>query len=406
MTCKVCQEYMTITQLQVKVGKKFLTGCSNLKISAINDHEMSDMHKKAVESEKNTSTVDVLTSSSSGKALLSLKQAERNKLQHLFRNAHAVAKRGRPLRDYKWLCECTEAHGVKLGDTYKNSQAALAFLTYIGTVEVQQTIATVRMSKSFSILLDGSTDLSGDEQESIYIRCSTNGKITERFCSLRTPESTRSKDIHSMVNSFMEEHSLEKSKHIGLGSDGASNMTGVKAGLAALLKNGPHFINVHCLVHRLELAFRDALKGVKFYDKLMTLLIGLHYHYKKYYKNKKGRKDTFEALQLKAMLPPKVTGTRWLPHLSRGLKALIKGYRAFECHLSDQSHNNPKAEGLVKIMTDKHVVAFFLFLHDFIEPLAKLSAKMQQKSITLGDAMVWIEATKETIAENALLFWR
>ncbi|WAQ99746.1 hypothetical protein MAR_024119 [Mya arenaria] len=71
------------------------------------------------------------------------------------------------------------------------------------------------MSISFSLLLDGSTDLRSDEPESIYIRCSTNGKITERFCSLRTPQRHI---FHAQLN--------------GLGSDGASNMTGVKAGLA------------------------------------------------------------------------------------------------------------------------------------------------------------------------------
>ena len=148
-----------------------------------------------------------------------------------------------------------------------------------------------------------------------------------------------------------------------MGSDGASNMTGNKAGLSALLRKeiGAEIINVHCLAHRLELAFRDIVKSSKLYDKLMTLLIGLHYFYIKQYKNKSGLLRAIGAVG-KGVLPPKVTGTRWLPHMHRGISSMLRTYRAYEAHLSTISHTNPKAEGLVKIMKDKNLMAFVLFL--------------------------------------------
>lgn len=73
-----------------------------------------------------------------------------------------------------------------------------------------------------------------------------------------------------------------------MASDGASNMTGARSGLSTLMRQkvNTELVNVHCLCHRLELAFRDVVKKVKLYDKLMTLLIGLYYFYKKSYKNK------------------------------------------------------------------------------------------------------------------------
>ena len=54
-------------------------------------------------------------------------------------------------------------------------------------------------------------------------------------------------------------------KLIGLGSDGASNMTGKKGELATLLKLDVNreLLNVHCFAHRLELAFRYCLKKYK-----------------------------------------------------------------------------------------------------------------------------------------------
>ena len=73
-------------------------------------------------------------------------------------------------------------------------------------------------------------------------------------------------------------------------SDGASNMVGSKSGLITLLRENVNneTIKIHCLAHRLELSFRDVVKKSKLYDKLMTLLIGLHYFYKRQYENKSG----------------------------------------------------------------------------------------------------------------------
>jgi hypothetical protein len=152
-------------------------------------------------------------------------------------------------------------------------------------------------------------------------------------------------------------------KLVGMGSDGASNMTGSRSGLSTLLRQriNPEIVNVHCMCHRLELAFRDTLKKSKLYDKLMTLLIGIHYFYKKSYKNKSALLNAIEAVG-KGVLPPKVTGTRWLPHLCRGIGALLKTYRALDAQLSTASHENAKAEGLLKLMLDKHVLAFAIFL--------------------------------------------
>lgn len=152
-------------------------------------------------------------------------------------------------------------------------------------------------------------------------------------------------------------------KLVAMGSDGASNMTGVQSGLSTLLKKevNPEIVNVHCLCHRLELAFRDVVKKVKLYDKLMTILIGLYYFYKKSYKNRQGLKMSIEAIG-KGIFPTKVTGTRWLPHLYRGICALLRTYNALEAHLSTASHDNPKAEGFLKLMIDKQLMAFVLFL--------------------------------------------
>lgn len=52
-------------------------------------------------------------------------------------------------------------------------------------------------------------------------------------------------------------------KLVGMGSDGASFMLGCNNGVAAHLRRlQPVMVAVHCYAHKLELAFKDAIKHV------------------------------------------------------------------------------------------------------------------------------------------------
>jgi ribosomal protein L5 len=48
-------------------------------------------------------------------------------------------------------------------------------------------------------MMDGSTDLSGDEQEAVYVRISVKGFIIERFLGIGSPKSTTSKHLEELV---------------------------------------------------------------------------------------------------------------------------------------------------------------------------------------------------------------
>ncbi|XP_013391821.1 zinc finger protein 862-like [Lingula anatina] len=187
---------------------------------------------------------------------------------------------------------------------------------------------------------------------------------------------------------------------VGMGCDGASNMLGSKSGLASRLQSdNPELVTVHCLCHRLELAMKDVTKVhcKKLYDRVMTVMIGLHYFYKKSHKNKKGLQRAWDTLKIQGTLPPKVTGTRWICHVSRGVDNILHNFPAYELHLSNASHENAKAEGLVKILLQKEIVLFMLVLQDLLDPLMRLSLKLQSDEVTLADAMVWYEVTVENL---------
>ena len=58
---------------------------------------------------------------------------------------------------------------------------------------------------------------------------------------------------------------------------------------------------------------------------------------------------SFDALNMKPILPSRIGGTRWLPHLQRAMNAFTKGFKAIIMQLENSSHDNPKAEGLAKL---------------------------------------------------------
>ena len=192
MTCSVCTEVYGNTKVgssNLKSQHTFLTGCTNRRVSAVTDHETSKYHLQAVErTSAKQSTDKEVKKSNAGKALNMLQQANPHRMAYLFRNEHAVAKQNKPLTDYKWLCDVDGAKGLDVGDTYMNEKAALSFLNCISETEKKKTAEILKQAKFFSFLMDGSTDISSDEQEVIYVRVAEKGRVTERFLAIGTPK--------------------------------------------------------------------------------------------------------------------------------------------------------------------------------------------------------------------------
>ena len=227
------------------------------------------------------------------KTMLALKDHTRKQMEFKFRNVHAIIKTNHPISDYKWLNALDRAKGLEHSTTYDNLTAATLFLEFISLVEKEKFSSSMREIKFYSLTMDGSTDNSVTEQETLFVRWCKNGKIVTRFLCIGEPNSTTSKDLLLFVKQKLEESELSSISAVlvGFGCDGASNMMGKNSGLVALLKvEHPEIIGIHCLAHRLELAFKDVFKNDKLYLKLTTLLLGLYYFYKNSTKQRKNLK--------------------------------------------------------------------------------------------------------------------
>ena len=135
-------------------------------MESIKEHEKSQGHKKC--SSTAASKKAAPSTSLAEKALCSLKRAQNEKMEKLFRTAHAIAKKGRPFTDLVWMCDLHQMKGLKIGETYRNRTQARNFVGYIAEIERNRIQAQFSNAEFVSILSDGSTDSAVIEEEIVY----------------------------------------------------------------------------------------------------------------------------------------------------------------------------------------------------------------------------------------------
>ena len=87
----------------------------------------------------------------------------------LFRNAHAIAKAGRPFSDMEWMCELDEKKGLDVGASYRTDKCS-EFIHCIAEEQRLGLQAQLQSNNFFSVMMDGTTDSSVDDAKIIYIR--------------------------------------------------------------------------------------------------------------------------------------------------------------------------------------------------------------------------------------------
>lgn len=239
MTCTVCQNYYSqgnrVSALKAD-AKKWLEGSDSLKKDTVSKHELSKGHCLAVERKPKSSNEISLTEAAT--ALRKVRSVDTQQLGYKFRNAHAVAKWDMSFKTYVRLCELDHA---------KSTQN---FVSYIAQDTVHSIIKKADMAKYISVTVDGCTDSSGIEQESVYIHFAHSGIVNQHFVCFTSPLTTCAEHIYNAIYDSLDRYVPGvKDKLVGLTSDGASNMMGVRKGVAALLKRDkPELIATHCLV--------------------------------------------------------------------------------------------------------------------------------------------------------------
>uniref|UniRef100_A0A674HYF3 Sperm flagellar 2 n=1 Tax=Terrapene triunguis TaxID=2587831 RepID=A0A674HYF3_9SAUR len=395
MFCALCRKH------NVNLGENihnFCSGTDIFKLEFINIHHSSEAHAWAscMEAASNATGDQASTE----QMLKSMSKVTLGRIENIFRTCHAIAKCGRPFTDLDWMCKLDDMKGVDIGYMFRNDKSARTFIHYIAEVERRALKEKLEKCKFFSLISDGVADNAIKEGAVVYIRFAFEGKV---HCQIVGVQSVDKSDASTIKNAIVKTLQINlqvnlssqdwSRKLVGFGSDGADVMVGENNGVAKLLKEiQPCVQSVHCFAHRLELAYKGALKSIQLYTTLSGLLQNIYYFYHNSPLNKSNLKSIYETLKLRPAIPSRIGGTRWLSRLQTALQILLKGYPAILL-----ASNHQKVKGLLKLLLKMEVVKFSHFLLDIINVLNILSRVTQDRNSSIADIFATMQSTLETL---------
>lgn len=212
---------------------------------------------------------------------------EQSKLRLKFDIAFFIASEQLPFTKYPRICVLEQRHGVNLGAVYLNNNSCKEFTHYIAEANRQKLVTTISNAQFFSLLIDGSTDKSNNDNELLMVVwCNPNGTDEKihtqiQFLNVDRPEGLLQSLKHGLQSLGIHDLSGAACKKlVGIGTDGASTNIAAR-GLKGLVERELEWIFwMWCLAHHLELAVKDALKDSCF-DSIDDVLTRLYYLYEK-----------------------------------------------------------------------------------------------------------------------------
>ncbi|XP_070630870.1 sperm flagellar protein 2 isoform X3 [Bos indicus] len=406
MFCGLCRKHGVISKgNQVS----FFYGTDNFRTEFLNAHHLSEPHAKA-------SLMEATSGSPGSRATTELMVRTMSKVtlgrvENLFRSCHAIAKTGRPLKDFLWMCSLDDMKGVDIGPVFRTSKSARTFTYFIAEVERRALREKLEKSQFFSVLSDGIAASSVEEAQLVYVQFARAGRVHCQIVGVQTVEKKEPRAIKHAIEKTLERNlQLRLSnqdwakKLVGFGSDGAPGSEGENSSEVALLLREiqPGVLPVYCFAHHLELSYQAVFRNVPLYNLVKDLLHSMYCFYHDSPAHRSALLTAFEGLHLRPAMPSQVSGQRWLQGLQTALQNFLKGYPAIVQQLhsaeesrSDSSHQ--KAKELLESLLQADVVKFVHFLLDVVNVLSILSHVSQNRNSSIADIFATLESTLEML---------
>ena len=201
---------------------------------------------------------------------------------------------------------------------------------------------------------------------------------------------------------YLREKHIDISRVAGLGSDGASVMTGKNNGEGAKLKKiNPFMLLMHRVAHKLALASEDAASEVPYCRKHHSTLKGLYNFFHTSPNHYSVQKEVMQILNDPMVHIQQVHTIRWLT-MHRAVEAVRKCFPSLLSTLSTIASENddPVAKGLYDSIRTYKFIMFTHFLCDILGDLAYLSRFFQQDNLDFSQVQSAVEGTISSILET------
>ena len=150
-------------------------------------------------------------------------------------------------------------------------------INLMGQAMLRQLVEEIRVAKFYSLIADEATDISRQEQMCVSIRwIDSSFVVHEDALGLVQLPNTKAATVFSQIKDILVRCMLPVTQCRGQAFDGASNMSGIRNGVQALLKREkPRALYVHCLAHSLNLAVQDMTAKCDLVRNVMTFVLDL-----------------------------------------------------------------------------------------------------------------------------------
>ena len=260
----------------------------------------------------------------------------------------------------------------------------------ISSVIDHQVTSQINESPIVTILADESTDITVRHKLCINMRIvnpTTLAPKTLFLTNIRLKDGT-GKGMFEAITKELHDRKITLSKVMGLGTDGASAMTGSKEGLAGqFLRVNPHIINTHCAAQRLALCSEQAAQKIPAMQKYQKTLETIYYHFK----HSSKKIDTLSAIQDVLDEPQlKYREVHQVRRLSfyEALMAIQRTLDSLITYLIEQSKHDAIANGLKKGVAQELFISLTYSMIDILEPIMTLSLTLQKKDLDIGIVQV------------------
>ena len=299
---------------------------------------------------------------------------------------------------------CPNVDKLDCGENAKclSNQAAEEFQDACAVAIAKEIERQIQQSRFVSVLVDESTDISVTRKLVVYVRFMTEDFVpTTRFVKNPDLSDGKATAILDCLKTVLKENHVPLpvlSKVFGLGSDGASVMTGHKGGVSALMKKeNPMLVNVHCLAHRLALSTSqgasDIIAKLKNYQQTIN---DIYCYFSKFAKRSQGLKKVQEVLESDVLKIKEVHSVRWFSFYN-ALYAIYHSWGALVTYFASHAESDAKAKGFLKKITEYEFIGITHFLMDIIPITTQLNLVFQKQDLDLAAVSPVVDGTVQHI---------
>ena len=388
-------------------------GFSNLKkaLQRFTAHEKSEMHREAIlKLSAMSSAVDV------GVQLSTQHEAEMRNNRAMFLKllecVRYLARQGLPFRGhhedsvafegnlYQLLVlqakDCLPLGSWLKKRDYISPKIINEIIAICGNTVLRQLLRDIRAAEYFALIADEATDISHNEQMCIAVRwVDSSYTIHETALGLVQLPDTKALTLFNVIKDVLVRCSLPISSCVGQAYDGASNMSGVRNGVQALMKKeSGHCLYVHCFAHSLNLCVQEVTKKCELLRNCMEFIFQLV----QLIKFSPKRMNLFESMRkqitlsdgesaLSPSLRP-LCPTRWTVRHS-AIDSILKNYQALMSSLEiiQQGHDEyaAKGKGLLMRMESFDTLFSLKLAYLVFSAAEQFSTNLQAKDTTIAE---------------------